>query len=238
MACDTSGMTPPARGIAAREEREDTMKIGIIGAGHIGGNLAQLFVRHGHQVVIANSRGPQTLAGVAERTGAAPVDVVDAPRGADLVVVTVPLKAVPELPEGLLDSAAPGVVVIDTNNYYPQRDGQIQPLDEGLVSSRWVGEQLGHPVVKVFNNIVAEQLLKRPTPPGIEGRRALPVAGDDERAKIVVKNLVDEIGFDAVDIGGLDESWRYQPGTPAYGPDVDAAQLVELLNQAERPNRA
>ena len=214
------------------------MKIGIIGAGHIGGSLAQLFVQHGHQVVIANSRGPQTLTDVATRTGATPVDVADAPRDADLVVITVPQKAVPELPKGLLDSAAPGVVVIDTNNYYPQRDGHIQPLDDGLVSSRWVGEQLGHPVVKVFNNIVADQLLARPTPPGTEGRRALPVSGDDERAKIVVKDLVDDIGFDAVDIGGLDESWRYQPGAPAYGPDVDAAQLVELLNQAERPGSA
>jgi predicted dinucleotide-binding enzyme len=208
------------------------MKIGIIGAGHIGGNLAQLLVRLGHQVVIANSRGPQTLGEVAQRTGATPVEVVDAPRDAELVIVAVPLKAVAELPKGLLDSAAPGAVVIDTNNYYPQRDGRIEPIDHGMTSARWVGEQLGHPVVKVFNNIVAQQLLDRPTPPGTEGRRALPVAGDDERAKRVVLQLVDDLGFDAVDIGGLDESWRYQPGTPAYGPDVDAAKLVELLNQA------
>lgn len=208
------------------------MRIGIIGAGHIGGNLAQLLVRQGHQVLIANSRGPRTLAEVAQRTGTTPVDVADAPRDADVVIVTVPLRAVAELPKGLLDSAAPGVVVIDTNNYYPQRDGQIGPLDDGMTSARWVGEQLGHPVVKVFNNIVAQELLDRPTPPGTEGRRALPVAGDDQRAKAVVLELVDEIGFDAVDVGGLDESWRYQPGTPAYGPDVDAAKLVELLNQA------
>jgi len=208
------------------------MKIGIIGAGHIGGNLAQLLVRHGHEVSIANSRGPQTLTDVAARTGAAPVDVVDAPRGADVVIVAVPLKAVAQLPKGLLDSAAADVTVIDTNNYYPQRDGQIRPVDDGMTSSRWVSEQLGRPVTKVFNNIVAQQLLDRPTPPGTNGRRALPVAGDDQRAKTVVLGLVDEIGFDAVDIGGLDESWRYQPGTPAYGPDVDAAKLVELLQQA------
>ena len=213
------------------------MKIGIIGAGHIGGNLAQLFVRHGHQVSIANSRGPQTLGDVAQRTGATPVEVADAPRDADLVVVAVPLKAVAELPKGLLDSAAPGAVVIDTNNYYPQRDGQIQPIDDGRVSARWVGDQLGHPVVKVFNNIVAQQLLDRPTAPGTAGRRALPVAGDDERAKAVVLKLVDDIGFDAVDTGGLDDSWRFEPGTPAYGPDVDAAELDHLLSQAERPTR-
>ena len=214
------------------------MKIGIIGAGHIGGNLAQLLVRDGHQVAIANSRGPQTLGEVARRTGATPVEATDAPRDAEVVIVTVPLKAVAELPAGLLDSAAPEAVVIDTNNYYPQRDGRIRPLDDGMVSSRWVGEQLGHPVVKVFNNIVAQELLDRSTAPGTEGRRALPVAGDDERAKRVVLELVDRLGFDAVDIGGLDQSWRYEPGTPAYGPDVDAAKLAELLNQAERPGRA
>jgi predicted dinucleotide-binding enzyme len=214
------------------------MKVGIIGAGHIGGNLAQLLVRHGHQVAVANSRGPQTLGAVAQRTGATPVEVADAPRDAEVVIVAVPLKAVAELPAGLLDNAAPGAAVIDTNNYYPQRDGRIRPLDDGTVSSRWVGEQLGHPVVKVFNNIVAQQLLDRPTAPGTDGRRALPVTGDDERAKRVVLELVDQLGFDAVDIGGLDESWRYEPGTPAYGPDVDAAQLVALLNQAERPGAA
>jgi predicted dinucleotide-binding enzyme len=208
------------------------MKIGIIGAGHIGGNLAQLLVQRGHQVVIANSRGPRTLDEVARRTGATPVEVADASRDAEIVIVAIPLKAVAELPKGLLDSAAPGVTVIDTNNYYPQRDGQIQPIDDGMTSARWVSEQLGHPVVKVFNNIYAQDLLDRPTAPGTEGRRALPVTGDDERAKTVVLNLVDELGFDAVDIGGLDESWRYQPGTPAYGPDVDAAKLVALLNEA------
>ncbi len=208
------------------------MKIGIIGAGHIGGNLAHLLVRQGHQVAIANSRGPQTLGAVAARTGATPVEAVDAPRGADVVILAVPLKAVADLPEGLLDNASPGVVVIDTNNYYPQRDGQIRAIDDGMTSSRWVSEQIGHPVVKVFNTIVAPELLERPTPPHTEGRRALPVAADDQQAKRIVLDLVDAIGFDAVDIGGLDESWRQQPGTPAYGADVDAAKLVDLLNQA------
>ena len=210
------------------------MKIGIIGAGHIGGNLAQLLVKHGHEVVIANSRGPQTLGAVAERTGATPVEVADAARGAELVVVTVPLKAGAELPGSVLDSAAPDAVVIDTNNYYPQRDGQIGPIDAGATSSRWVSGQLGRPVVKVFNNILAQHLLDRPTAPGTPGRRALPVAGDDERAKAVVLKLVDELGFDAFDAGGLDDSWRYEPGTPAYGPDVDRAGLTELLGQAQR----
>jgi 8-hydroxy-5-deazaflavin:NADPH oxidoreductase len=210
------------------------MRIGIIGAGHIGGNLAQLLVQHGHDVVIANSRGPETLAEVGERTGATPVPVTDAPRDADVVIIAVPVKAIIELPKGLLDTVKPGAAVIDTNNYYPQRDGRIAPLEEGETSARWIHEQLGHPTVKVFNNIVAQQLLDRPQPSGTDGRRALPVTGDDEPSKAVVLSLVDELGFDALDIGVLDESWRYQPGTPAYGPDVDAAKLIELLNQAER----
>ncbi|MEU7902970.1 NAD(P)-binding domain-containing protein [Actinoplanes sp. NPDC049118] len=214
------------------EIRRIGMKIGIIGAGHIGGNLAQLLVQHGHEVVIANSRGPATLGAVAQRTGATPVEVADAPRDAEVVIVAVPLRAVAELPKGLLDTARPGVAVIDTNNYYPQRDGQIRPIDDGMTSARWVSEQLARPVVKAFNNIVAQQLLDRHTKPGTEGRRALPVAGDDGAAKTVVLGLVDEIGFDAVDVGGLDESWRYQPGTPAYGPDVTAAKLIELLEGA------
>ena len=214
------------------------MKIGIIGAGHIGGNLARLFVQHGHDVSIANSRGPQTLADVAQRTGATPVDVADAPRGAEVVVIALPLKAVPQLPSGLLDTTAPGAAVIDTMNYYPQRDGQIKPIDDGEVSARWVRDHVGRPVVKVFNNIYSSELLSRPQPQGTDGRRALPVTGDDEATKRKVLALVDEIGFDTVDLGDLAESWRYEPGTPAYGPDVDAAKLVELLNEAARRDEA
>ena len=160
--------------------------------------------------------------------------VADAPRDADVVILAVPVKAIDHLPKGLLDTAKPGAAVIDTNNYYPQRDGRIGPIEDGETSARWIQDRLGHPTVKVFNNIVAQQLLDRPQPPGTEGRRALPVTGDDEPSKAVVLALVDEIGFDALDIGALDESWRYQPGTPAYGPDVDAAKLIELLNEAER----
>jgi predicted dinucleotide-binding enzyme len=210
------------------------MKIGIIGAGHIGGNLAQLLVQHGHDVSIANSRGPQTLTEVTKRTGAQPAAVTDAARDAEVVIIALPLKAVLELPDGLLDSTAPGAAVIDTMNYYPQRDGQIKPIDDGETSARWVREQLDRPVVKVFNNIYAHLLLDRPQPPGTDRRRALPVAGDDAATKRTVLALVDEIGFDTVDVGGLDESWRYQPGTPAFGSDVDAAKLIQLLNEAGR----
>jgi predicted dinucleotide-binding enzyme len=214
------------------------MKIGIIGAGNIGGNLARRLTSLGHEVRIANSRGPQTLAELADETGATPVEVADAAEGADLVVVTIPEKAVPGLPAGVLDRAAPGAVVVDTGNYYPrERDGRIEAIETGSTESRWVSQQLGRPVVKAFNGLYAQHLLDAGRPAGAPDRRALPVAGDDAAAKHVVIDLLDELGFDGVDAGGLDESWRQQPGTPVYGASADADGIRALLAQAppERP---
>jgi predicted dinucleotide-binding enzyme len=206
------------------------MRIGIIGAGNIGGNLTRRFTALGHQVAVANSRDPDTLAGLAAETGADAVWASEASRGADVVVVTIPLKSVPGLPDGILDGAADDVVVIDTCNYYPQqRDGRIAAIEEGMTESRWVEQQLGVSVVKAFNGIYAEHLLTRGLPPGTEGRIALPVAGDDAAAKAVVMELVDSLGFDPVDGGGLDDSWRQQPGTPVYGSDLDADGVRRAL---------
>ncbi|HEY8984858.1 MAG TPA: NAD(P)-binding domain-containing protein [Streptomyces sp.] len=195
------------------------MKIGIIGAGNIGGNLARRLTALGHDVAVANSRGPQTLADLAAETGATPVDVADAAKDAEIVIVTIPLKAIPGLPKGVLDGAAEGAVVIDTNNYYPQqRDGRITGIeDEGITESRWVSNHLGHAVVKVFNGTYAQDILDRHRPAGDPERIALPVAGDDAAAKDKVRALVDELGFDSVDAGSIDESWRQQPETPVYG---------------------
>lgn len=195
------------------------MKIGIIGAGNIGGNLTRRLTALGHEVSVANSRGPQTLTALAEETGATPVTVAEAARGAEIVVVTVPLKAVPDLPSGLFDGAADGFAVIDTGNYYPQeRDGRIAAIeDDGLTESRWTEKHVGHPVVKAFNGTYAEDILDRHRPAGDPERMALPVAGDDVAAKKAVRNLIDELGFDTVDAGGIDDSWRQQPDTPVYG---------------------
>ena len=194
------------------------MKIGIIGAGNIGGNLTRRLTALGHDVSVANSRGPQTLTALAEETGATPVPVEEAARGAEVVVVTVPLKAVPNLPKGFLDDAADGVAVIDTGNYYPGRDGRIAAiLDDGLTESRWTAEQIGHTVIKAFNGTYAQDILDRHRPVGAPDRLALPVAGDDEAAKRVVRSLIDDLGFDTVDAGSLDDSWHQQPGTPVYG---------------------
>ncbi|MGW4822313.1 NADPH-dependent F420 reductase [Streptomyces sp. NPDC004227] len=215
------------------------MKIGIIGAGNIGGNLTRRLTALGHDVSVANSRGPQTLTALAEETGATPVHAQEAARGAEVVVVTVPVKAVPNLPSGLLDGAAEGVTVIDTGNYYPrERDGRIAGIeDEGLTESRWTERTIGHAVIKAFNGTYAQDLLERPRPAGAPDRMALPVAGDDEAAKAKVRALIDQLGFDTVDTGGIDDSWRQQPGTPVYGLQAGADKVAKALAEAppERP---
>jgi 8-hydroxy-5-deazaflavin:NADPH oxidoreductase len=146
--------------------------------------------------------------------------------------VAIPEKSVPNLPTGVLDGAVPGAVVVDTGNYYPQRDGRIEVLESGTTESRWVADQLGRPVVKAFNGIYAQHLLDAGRPAGSPDRRALPVAGDDVAAKQKVIALLDELGFDAVDAGTLDESWRQQPGTRVYGASSDADGIRQLLAQA------
>lgn len=213
------------------------MKIGIIGAGHIGGTLTRRLRALGHDVSVANSRGPETLAGLASETGAKAVSVNEAAQGKDLVIVTIPEKNIPDLPKDLFSATGDGTVVVDTGNYYPQRDGRIDAIEAGTPESQWVAQQLGHPVVKAFNNIYAQHLMERGRPAGEAGRIALPVAGDDASAKAVVKGLIEELGFDAVDAGRLDESWRQQPGTPVYGSDFDAAGVRRALSEAspERP---
>ncbi|MGQ4418742.1 NADPH-dependent F420 reductase [Streptomyces sp. SAS_269] len=215
------------------------MKIGIIGAGNIGGNLARRLTALGHDVSVANSRGPETLKALAEETGATAVRAAEAAEGAEVVVVTVPLKAVPGLSSGLLSGAAEGVAVIDTGNYYPrQRDGRIAGIeDEGLTESRWTERHLGHPVIKAFNGTYAQDILDRPRPAGDPERMALPVAGDDEAAKRIVRDLIDELGFDTVDAGGIDDSWRQQPDTPVYGLRAGAEAVRKALAEAspERP---
>lgn len=214
------------------------MKIGIIGAGNIGGNLTRRLTALGHEVSVANSRGPQTLTALAEETGATPVPVAEAARGAQVVVVTIPLKNIPDLPKGLFDEAADGVAVIDTGNYYPQqRDGRIAEIEEGLTESRWTEQHLGHAVIKAFNGTYAQDILDAPRPAGAPDRIALPVAGDDAAAKKTVRALIDELGFDTVDAGGLDDSWRQQPDTPVYGLRAGVAEVEAALEAAspERP---
>jgi predicted dinucleotide-binding enzyme len=205
------------------------MNIGIIGAGHIGSALATRLVSLGHAVHIANSRGPETLKEVAKKTGATPVTAQEAARHGDIIVVTIPLINIPDLPKDLFADVAPDVPVIDTSNYYPiLRDGAIPELETGdLTESEWVQQHLGRPVVKVFNNIHFDHLQNKGAPAGTQGRIALPVAGDTLAAKQKVMALVEALGFDAVDDGSLHDSWRQQPGTPCYGADLPADKLRE-----------
>jgi 8-hydroxy-5-deazaflavin:NADPH oxidoreductase len=211
----------------------ENVKIGIIGSGQIGGALARRFTALGHDVSVANSRGPETLADLARETGAKAVTVHDAARAGNIVVVTIPEGKIPNLPKNLFAGVPDDVVVVDTGNYYPQqRDGRIGGIEDGMTESRWVANQLGKPVVKAFNNIYARHLLELGRPKGTPGRIALPVAGDDQRAKEIVMRLVDELGFDPVDAGGIDGSWRQQPGTPVYATDYDAAGVRRALSEA------
>jgi hypothetical protein len=211
------------------------MQIGIIGAGNIGGTLAHHLARRGHQVSIANSRGPESLADLTARIGSTPVSVAEAVRAGDVVILAIPTKAVVHLPPRLFADVPADVVVIDTGNYHPElRDGRIDEIDRGMPDSRWVAQRLGRPMAKAFNTVVARSLLTKGAPRGAPGRIALPVAGDSPEAKATAGRLVDELGFDPVDAGGLDESWRQQPGTPAYCRDLDAAALRRALDKADR----
>jgi predicted dinucleotide-binding enzyme len=209
------------------------MDIGIIGAGQIGGTLTRRFTALGHNVFVANSRGPESLASLARETGATPVTPYEAARHGEIVIVTIPQKNIPKLPRDLFQGVPDDVVVIDTGNYYPQqRDGRIDGIEQGETESRWVSDQLGRPVVKAFNNIYADHLLRLGRPAGAPGRIALPVAGDDPQAKAKVISLLDELGFDGVDAGNIDESWRQQPDTPVYGTDFDAEGVKQALSKA------
>ena len=214
------------------------MRIGIIGAGFIGGTLTRRLTALGHEVTVANSRDPETLRELAEETGATAVWAAEVARNAELLILSIPQKNVPDLAPDLLAELPEGVPVIETNNYYPQqRDGLIAEIEAGLPESAWVAQHLGRPVVKVFNGIYWKHLLEKGVASGTPGRIALPVAGADGPGKDLVFAVVDELGFEPVDGGTIEESWRQQPGTPVYGKDFDAAATIAALAEApvERP---
>lgn len=212
--------------------------IGLIGAGHIGSQVARLAVQHGYDVVVSNSRGPATLTDLVQELGprARAGTPAQAAAAGDIVVVTIPLKNIAAVP------AAPlaGKIVIDTNNYYPQRDGQIAELDAGTsTTSELLQRHLpASQVVKAFNHIHAAALTTDGQPAGTPNRRALAIAGDDSEAKGAVAELIDRFGFDVVDIGPLSESWRIERDTPGYGPRRTAEELRRDLAAAQRPARA
>jgi 8-hydroxy-5-deazaflavin:NADPH oxidoreductase len=211
------------------------MRIGVVGAGSMGEILARHLAKLGHHVSIANSRGPESLTALAADVGATPVSAVDAAKAGEIVFIATPTKAVADLPRGMFANVAESVVVIDIGNYHPElRDGRIDAIDRGMLDSQWVAQQIGRPVIKAFNNILAKSLLQKGVPRGTKGRIALSVVGDSLDAKTAVLRLVDDLGFDPVDGDDLDNSWRQQPGTPAYCRDLEAAALRRALGEADR----
>lgn len=209
------------------------MKIGIIGAGSIGFNLAKKLAPN-HSIVIAASKLSDELKKKAESINVTPVDVKDAVKNVDVVILSIPTKVIPELPKDLFNDVPDEIIVVDTSNYYPFRDNVIQELEEGKVESVWVSEQLGRPVIKAFNNLLAHTLMEGGKPTGSPGRIAISVAGDNDHAKQIVGTLIDEVGFDVVETGTLAESWRQQPGTPAYCTELNSVELKEALERADQ----
>jgi 8-hydroxy-5-deazaflavin:NADPH oxidoreductase len=213
------------------------MKIGIIGTGNIGATLARQLAALGHDVSIANSRGPEMLTELAEQTGATPVAAADIADGRQVVILAVPQKAIPDLASAIRDRLPDDVVVVDAGNYVPaMRDGAIGALDAGMVESRWTETQLRHPVVKAFNTIAAPSLRIGARPAGAPDRVAAPVAGDDTAAKEIVIGLLDQLGFDGFDAGSLDDSWRQQPRTPVFTTDLPLGAARAALDDA-RPEQ-
>jgi predicted dinucleotide-binding enzyme len=208
--------------------------IGLIGAGHVGSQIARLAVKNGYDVVLSNSRGPETLKPLIAELGprARAATPEEAAKAGDIVVVSIPLKNYRSVPVEPLA----GKIVIDTNNYYPERDGHIPELDnESTTTSELLQAHLPQSkVVKAFNHIYAADLTKDGQPPGTPNRRALAIAGDDPEAKAVVAKLIDQFGFDTVDAGPLREGWRFQRDTPAYGPRRNAEELKRDLAAARR----
>jgi 8-hydroxy-5-deazaflavin:NADPH oxidoreductase len=212
------------------------MEIGIIGSGNIGSTLAGHLTKAGHKVSIANSRGPETLGDIVAKTGAKATTAEQAASAKDLVILAIPQKAMVNLPIAILSVSK--AIVVDAGNYYPSRDGAITEIANGMTDSEWVAKVIGHPIIKAFNNIVAPSLASKANPDASQDRIALSVAGNNAAEKQAVMKLIDEIGFDALDGGLLSESWRQQPGEPAYCQDLDKDKLKAALRKADSSKRA
>lgn len=209
------------------------MKIAIVGVGSIGATLARRLVTAGHEVSVANSRGKEAVSALAKEAGAVPCDLENVCDSAEVVIISIPQPAMAALPKNLLVALPSSVPVVDTSNYYPGlRDEHIDALENGQTESVWVSEQLGRPVIKAFNNILAYALENLGKPKGAQGRLAVAVAGDDANHKRLVMQLIDEVGFEPVGSGNLEESWRQQPCTPAYCCDYTADEMRPALNAA------
>ncbi|VVP47763.1 hypothetical protein PS838_05187 [Pseudomonas fluorescens] len=209
------------------------MKIGIIGAGNIGVTLARKLAACGHKVKLANSKGPQSIQSLANEIGVHAVTKEEAVSEVDVVILSIPFASYPDLKQTLAN-VPEKTVVIDTSNYYPGRDGAIREVDNGMPESVWVSEQIGHPVVKAWNAVLAATLADKGQPAGSSTRIALPVAGGDTNAETIAQDLVEDTGFTALAAGSLENSWRQQPGTPAYCTELKLPELKSALCAADK----
>src|SRR6266550_2015768 len=210
------------------------MNIGVIGPGDIGEVIVRKLRDADYPVKMANSRGPESLRGLAAKTGAMPVSVEQVVQNVDMLFIVVPQKAISKLPKGLLKKAKKETIVIDVGNYYPFRDGRIDEIENGLTESVWVERQIGRPVVKLLNTIPSKALMAAGRLAGSRDRVALPISGDNPKAKETVAQLIDRIGFDSVDAGTIAESWRQQPGSPVYCVNPTKEELQQGLKNVDR----
>lgn len=208
------------------------MNIAVLGAGNVGVPLAKAFAAGGHDVKLANSRGPETIRDLAESLGVRPASAADAVVDVEVIVTAVNPANYPSI-RSLLATVPEDVPVIDTGNYHPLRDGRIDAIEDGQVEAHWISGQLGRPVAKAWSAVLAQTLAEKGVPSGSPGRIALPVAGDHPEARRIAATLTDVSGFDAVDIGGLADTWRVQPGNPAYCTELPIEDLKVAVERAD-----
>jgi 8-hydroxy-5-deazaflavin:NADPH oxidoreductase len=207
------------------------MRFGIIGAGPIGSIISKKLVKNGHDVKIADARGIERLEG--KVLAGTAVLVEDAIKNIEVLIISLPIKALPSI-RNIIDQVGEEIIIVDTSNYYPFRDGKIEEIENGMVESVWVSNQLGRPIIKAFNNLLAYTLEHGGKSEDSNGRIAIAVAGNNLSQKQVVMDIVSNLGFDAVDSGSLSDSWRQQPGTPAYCTELTKNDLTEALKKANK----
>jgi predicted dinucleotide-binding enzyme len=210
------------------------MKIGIIGTGQIGSALVRQYTKAGREVKMTNASGIEKLKGLEGETGAKAVSLKEVVQDIDVLVVSIPFCQIPNLAEALGQSISDDTIIIDTTNYYPTRDGRIIEVENGMLESDWVSNQLSRSVVKVYNSILAGSLVQAGLPKGSINRIALPVSGNDGQAKKIAMTLLNDSGFDALDIGDLANSWKQQPGSPVYCTDLNLSELKLNINKTQR----
>lgn len=210
------------------------MKIGIIGAGQIGATLIRQYKKAGHEVKMTNGSGIEKLKPLESETGAKAVTLSEVINDIEMLVISIPLKQIPALAQTIGQNLPVNTLIIDTTNYYPIRDGRIEEIENGMPESVWVSNHLSRPVIKAYNSILAGSLVLEGVMNDSTSRVALPISGDNKHQKNIVAKLLNSTGFDVLDIGSLNDSWRQQPGSPFYCTDLTLSQLKQNVQKVQR----